>query len=114
VGETCPLCGEGTLTARRGRFGPFVGCDRYPDCRYIHKPAAGPVETFGTCPVCHQGVVTTKRARSGRTFYGCDRYPDCDFATSTRPGPEGAVAPTGDRPARARRPRTTARTRRRA
>jgi DNA topoisomerase-1 len=37
VGETCPDCGQGTLAARRGRFGWFAGCNRYPDCRYIKK-----------------------------------------------------------------------------
>ena len=91
VGETCPLCGEGTLTARRGRFGPFVGCDRYPDCRFIKKDAQPASERFGTCPQCGQGTVVTKRARRGRRpFWGCDRYPDCDYATWTRPGVEAA------------------------
>jgi DNA topoisomerase-1 len=37
VGETCPECGQGSLAARRGRFGWFAGCNRYPDCRYIRK-----------------------------------------------------------------------------
>jgi DNA topoisomerase-1 len=87
VGEQCPQCGEGTLTARRGRFGPFVSCDRYPDCRYIKKDAQPAAERFGTCPKCAQGTVVTKRARRGRRpFWGCDRYPDCDYATWTRPG----------------------------
>jgi DNA topoisomerase I len=91
VGETCPLCGEGTLTARRGRFGPFVGCDRYPECRFIKKDAQPANERFGTCPQCEQGTVVTKRARRGRRpFWGCDRYPDCDYATWTRPGVEAA------------------------
>jgi DNA topoisomerase-1 len=37
VGETCPECQTGILAARKGRFGPFVGCNRYPECKYIHK-----------------------------------------------------------------------------
>jgi DNA topoisomerase-1 len=37
VGEPCPECGQGMLAARRGRFGWFAGCNRYPDCRYIKK-----------------------------------------------------------------------------
>lgn len=41
VGETCPECGQGTLAAKRGRYGPFVGCNRYPDCRFIRKRAGG-------------------------------------------------------------------------
>ncbi len=40
AGETCPECGQGTLTPKRGRYGPFLGCSRYPDCRYIHRAAA--------------------------------------------------------------------------
>ena len=86
VGEECPQCGQGHLVARTGRFGPFVGCDRYPECKYIKRetPAA---ERFGTCPQCGQGTVVTKRARRGkRPFWGCDRYPDCDYASWTRPG----------------------------
>jgi len=94
VGEVCPLCGEGHLTAKRGRYGPFVGCDRYPECRYIKKDAAPANERFGTCPKCGIGTVVTKRARRGRRpFWGCDRYPDCDYSTWTRPE---AVAVAGD------------------
>ncbi len=93
VGEPCPQCGQGHLVARRGRFGPFVGCDRYPECRYIKKDAAPAAERFGTCPKCGQGTVVTKRGRRGRRpFWGCDRYPDCDYATWTRPGRESAPA----------------------
>jgi DNA topoisomerase-1 len=113
VGEVCPLCGQGHLVAKRGRFGPFVGCDRYPECRYIKKDAAPASEQFGTCPQCRQGTVVTKRARrGGRPFWGCDRYPDCDYATWTRPAATGAGHGTvsadgmqtdGDRPATAAR-----------
>ena len=66
VGEVCPLCNEGHLVAKRGRFGPFVGCDRYPECRYIKKSPPPESEQFGTCPQCGQGTVVTKRARRGR------------------------------------------------
>ncbi len=103
IGEVCPLCGEGHLVGKRGRFGPFVGCDRYPECRYIKKDAAPAAERFGTCPKCEQGTVVTKRGRRGRRpFWGCDRYPDCDYATWTRPTaegqPAGSVETDGDRP----------------
>ncbi|HUG94632.1 MAG TPA: topoisomerase DNA-binding C4 zinc finger domain-containing protein, partial [Pleomorphomonadaceae bacterium] len=40
AGETCPECGQGTLTPKRGRYGPFLGCSRYPDCKYIHRAAS--------------------------------------------------------------------------
>jgi len=94
VGEVCPLCGQGHLVARRGRYGPFVGCDRYPECRYIKKDAVAPSEQFGICPKCGLGTVVTKRSRrGGRPFWGCNRYPDCDFSTWTRPGADGAGSP---------------------
>src|SRR6266550_1856308 len=109
VGEVCPLCAQGHLVARRGRYGPFVGCDRYPECRYIKKDATAPSEQFGTCPKCGLGTVVTKRSRrGGRPFWGCNRYPECDYSTWTRPGAAPAatasdgVAPSGDSTARAR------------
>ena len=99
VGEVCPLCAQGHLVARRGRYGPFVGCDRYPDCRYIKKDATAPSEQFGVCPKCGIGTVVTKRSRrGGRPFWGCNRYPECDYSTWTRPGgaPAGGPASDGD------------------
>ena len=96
VGEACPECREGKLAAKRGRFGPFVGCDRYPDCKYIKKDAQPPSEQFGVCPKCEQGTVVTKRSRRGRSFWACNRYPDCDYSTWTRPGSEPTSAPATD------------------
>ncbi len=115
VGEACPQCGDGHLVAKRGRFGPFVGCDRYPECKYIKKDAQPAAERFGTCPKCGKGTVVTKRGRRARRpFWGCDRYPDCDYATWTRPTADsdgttpseagrtdGATAEDGGQPAAA-------------
>ncbi len=92
VGEPCPTCGAsdgGVLVAKRGRFGPFVGCDRYPACDYIKKdgpppPAQLPFEV--TCPTCHQGRLVARRARrTASVFWGCSRYPACRFTTSREP-----------------------------
>jgi len=92
VGDPCPECGEehgGTLAAKRGRFGAFVGCDRYPDCRYIHKTGPPPPAPLGfevACPTCGTGHLVTRRARrSGTLFWGCSRYPKCEFTTSREP-----------------------------
>jgi DNA topoisomerase-1 len=92
VGEPCPECGAehgGTLVAKRGRFGPFVGCDRYPDCTYIRKegpPPPPPLPFEVACPTCHQGHLVARRARrTGTVFWGCSRYPKCDFTTSMEP-----------------------------
>jgi DNA topoisomerase-1 len=79
--EKCPECGK-QLVRKVGRYGPFVGCSGYPDCRYIKKD---PPKSLGiTCPQCKQGEIVEKRTRFG-LFYGCDRYPECDFAVSNPP-----------------------------
>jgi DNA topoisomerase-1 len=93
VGETCPQCGEGSLVAKRGRYGPFVGCSRYPDCNYIKKTGAAalpPLPFEVRCPKCGEGQLQPRRARrTGAIFWGCTRYPNCDYTTSYEP--TGAV-----------------------
>jgi DNA topoisomerase-1 len=96
--ETCPDCGR-QLQRRVGRYGPFVGCSGYPDCRYIKKDP--PTSTGVTCPQCHRGELVEKHTRFG-TFYGCDRYPECDLAVNNppekdRPCPECGSCSSGVR-----------------
>ena len=76
----CPKCGK-EMIVRHGRFGKFLGCTGYPDCRHIQSLAAPPRSLSITCPDCGQGDVQERRSRRGKTFYGCNRYPDCKFAT---------------------------------
>ena len=90
--EVCPKCGAtdgGVLVQRRGRFGPFMGCSRYPDCDYIKKegpPPPAPLAFEVTCPDCKKGHLTTRRARrTGSLFWGCSRYPNCRYTTSHEP-----------------------------
>jgi DNA topoisomerase-1 len=82
VEGTCPECGSG-LTRRSGRHGPFVGCRRYPACRYVQRKDAKEVGL--ACPECHEGQVVERPGRGGRTFYGCRRYPACRFTSHHRP-----------------------------
>ncbi|HYM84802.1 MAG TPA: type I DNA topoisomerase, partial [Candidatus Dormibacteraeota bacterium] len=103
VGETCPECGAtegGTLVAKRGRFGAFVGCSRYPDCRYIHKdgpPAPEQLPFEVVCPTCREGHLVARRARrTGSVFWGCSRYPKCKGTVSLEP--VGAVHDADDGP----------------
>jgi DNA topoisomerase-1 len=106
TGEVCPKCGEGELTSKRGRFGPFVGCSRYPDCDYIKKdgpPAPAQLEFTVACPKSGDGHLVARRARrTGNVFWGCSAYPTCDYTTNFEPlGPvhdadDGPVARRGD------------------
>ena len=79
--ETCPECGR-PLQRKFGRFGPFVGCSGYPDCKYIKKEP--PTSTGVRCPQCGEGDIVIRRTRFG-LMYGCERYPDCDFAVNHPP-----------------------------
>ncbi|MFA6250883.1 MAG: topoisomerase DNA-binding C4 zinc finger domain-containing protein [Candidatus Shapirobacteria bacterium] len=81
LGEKCPECQEGELVIRLGRFGKFISCNRFPECKYTRqfKEAAG-----FKCPVCgEEGVV--KRTKTGRRFYGCSQYPKCKWAGWKKP-----------------------------
>jgi DNA topoisomerase-1 len=105
-GEVCPQCGEGTLVGKRGRFGPFVGCSRYPDCTYIRKEGPPPPEALPfevTCPKNRDGHLVARRARrTGNVFWGCSNYPTCDYTTNFEPvgavhdADEGPVARKGE------------------
>ncbi len=88
-GEVCPTCGEGTLTSRNGRFGPFVGCSRYPECTYIKKDGPPPPDQLPfevSCPRNRDGHLVARRARrTGNVFWGCSSYPKCDYTTNHEP-----------------------------
>jgi DNA topoisomerase I len=87
--RACPNCGN-QLMLKRGRFGKFIGCSTYPECRYTEPW----LERAGVaCPICggtHGGEIIIRKTRKGRTFYGCSRYPDCDFRAWKLPGKNGA------------------------
>src|SRR3990167_5668371 len=74
--EDCPECKKGNLVIRTGRFGRFLSCGRFPDCKFT-KPLVQ--ETNLTCPK-DGGKIVIKKTRRGRKFYGCSNYPKCDFA----------------------------------
>jgi len=92
VGEPCPTCNAtdgGLLAAKRGRFGPFVGCARYPDCDYIKREGPPPPDQLPftvACLTCAEGHLVARRARrTGSVFWGCSRYPKCTCTTSHEP-----------------------------
>jgi len=89
TGEVCPECGIGQLVEKRGRFGPFVGCDRYPECGFIKRdgpPPPPPLPFEVTCPKNGDGRLVARRARrTGNVFWGCSAYPKCDYTTNHEP-----------------------------
>ncbi len=82
TGERCPECGQGDVVIRLGKFGKFLSCERFPECKY----KANYENKIGMkCPKCGEGEVIIRKARSGRSFYGCNTYPKCDFASWNKP-----------------------------
>jgi DNA topoisomerase-1 len=82
LGRKCPECGEGELVIRTGRFGKFISCDRFPDCKHTEKY----LEKIGVkCPECKEGDVIIKKTSKGRKFFGCSRYPACKYASWRSP-----------------------------
>jgi DNA topoisomerase-1 len=85
LGRKCPTCKEGELVIRVGRFGKFISCSRFPDCKHTEKF----VEKVGMkCPECAKGDVIIKKTRRGKKFFGCSRYPKCKWASWRNPKPE--------------------------
>lgn len=81
IGEKCPECKEGDLVIREGKFGKFISCDRFPDCKYTRafREMAG-----FNCPLCgKEGVV--KKTSKGKKFFGCSDYPNCKWAAWKKP-----------------------------
>ena len=74
--EVCEQCGK-KMVIKIGRFGKFLACSGFPDCRNTRKIVQ---ETGGTCPLCKEKIVL-KKSKRGRSFYGCSGYPDCNFMT---------------------------------
>ncbi|ANC76850.1 type I DNA topoisomerase [Fictibacillus phosphorivorans] len=81
AGEDCEKCGH-EMVYKMGRFGKFMACSNFPDCRNT-KPI---VKDIGvTCPTCHEGTIVERKSKKKRLFYGCNRYPDCEFVSWDKP-----------------------------
>ena len=80
TGETCSTCGTGELIEKRGKFGRFIGCSNYPECKFTRA-----ISTGVTCPQCNEGILQEKQSKKGKLFYGCSQYPKCDYASWDRP-----------------------------
>ncbi len=87
TGETCEKCGR-PMVMRRGRYGDFLACSGYPECKTTRSVNGGGQggKTGMKCPEegC-DGEIIERRSKRGKLFYGCSRYPDCSFASWSRP-----------------------------
>jgi DNA topoisomerase-1 len=84
----CPRCGKHNLAIKLGRFGRFLACTGFPECRYTERIQN---KTGVRCPKCKEGDLVERRTKRGRVFYGCNRYPNCDYTTWNRPVPAPAA-----------------------
>lgn len=79
--ELCEKCGR-HMVYKMGRFGKFLACSGFPECRNTKPIIKG---TGVVCPSCNKGTIVERRSKKGRVFFGCDRYPECDFVSWDRP-----------------------------
>ena len=80
TGEICDKCGK-PMVVKYGRFGRFIACSGYPECKNIKKI----VNEIGVkCPKCG-GEVIKRKSKRGRFFFGCNNYPNCDFVSWDEP-----------------------------
>jgi DNA topoisomerase I len=81
AGVDCEVCGS-PMVYKMGRFGKFVACSNFPECRNT-KPI---VKEIGVkCPKCREGNIVERSSKKKRIFYGCDRFPQCDFVSWDKP-----------------------------
>ena len=80
VGRACPNCGH-DLVIRWGRYGKFISCSNFPECRYTEAF----LEKIGVACPKDGGDIVQRKTRKGRIFYGCSNYPACDFTSWKRP-----------------------------
>jgi DNA topoisomerase I len=80
IGRDCPTCGK-ELVIRYGRFGKFISCSGFPECRYTEPWL---LKIGVACPK-DGGNLVERKTRKGRTFFGCVNYPNCDFTSWKKP-----------------------------
>jgi len=78
----CPKCGK-PMVVKSGRFGRFLACSEYPDCK-----STLPLSTGIPCPNEDGGMLVERRTKKGRVFFSCSKYPKCDYATWEMPKKE--------------------------
>lgn len=82
-GRSCPSCSS-PLHIKTGRYGKFIGCSNYPQCKHM-EPIVKPADTGVGCPKCSDGNILQRKSRKGKIFYSCSNYPKCDYALWNEP-----------------------------
>ncbi|MEK4629563.1 type I DNA topoisomerase [Solibacillus sp. FSL R7-0682] len=81
AGEDCEKCGA-PMVFKLGRYGKFMACSNFPDCRNT-KAIMKLIDV--KCPTCKEGEIVERKSKTKRVFYGCNRYPECDFVSWDKP-----------------------------
>lgn len=81
AGEDCEKC-DSPMVYKLGRYGKFMACSDFPECRNT-KAIIKPIGV--TCPTCKEGQVVERKSKTKRIFYGCDRYPECEYVSWDKP-----------------------------
>ena len=88
VDKTCPKCNR-PMVGKRGRYGEFLACSGYPECKHTESVGNGGGQSTGVpCPRpdC-DGEMVERKSKRGKIFYGCTRFPECTQAMWDRPAP---------------------------
>ncbi len=79
--EKCEFCGA-TILIKNGRFGKFMACSNYPECKNT-KPILNKIGV--DCPDCKEGDVIKRKTKKFKDFYGCSKFPECKFSSWHEP-----------------------------
>ena len=81
TGEDCEKCGS-PMVYKLGRYGKFMACSNFPDCRNTKAI----IKEIGVpCTTCGEGQIVERKSKTKRLFYGCDQYPTCEFVSWDKP-----------------------------
>ena len=85
--EKCEKCGK-PMVIKHGRFGKFLACSGFPDCKNTKAIKKEPDRIGMKCPKCPDGDIIKKFTKTKRVFFGCSNWPNCDYASWKNPKAE--------------------------
>ena len=84
TGEICEKCGK-PMIIKAGRYGKFLSCSGYPECKNIKPIPVKINQSKVPCPTGCGGYLVEKRSKKGKKFFSCSNYPKCNYATWSLP-----------------------------